>query len=85
GGAVTKQRHGSDPAYYRDIGKVGGSASVAARRARILAELEGRVCEPPTVTTEGSSEQPPTQTQKHLTLLDVLGLDELLRQRGLRA
>jgi general stress protein YciG len=29
GGAVTKRRHGCDPAYYLDIGRRGGSNSVA--------------------------------------------------------
>jgi hypothetical protein len=41
GGAVTKRRHGSNPSYYRDIGRLGGSASVAARKARIAAEFDG--------------------------------------------
>jgi hypothetical protein len=41
GGAVTKRRHGTDPGYYRNIGRLGGHASVAARKARITAELEG--------------------------------------------
>lgn len=40
GGVVTKRRHGSDPRYYRSIGRLGGHASVAARKARIAAELE---------------------------------------------
>lgn len=41
GGAVTKHRHGSDPRYYRDVGRLGGLASVAARKARVAAELDG--------------------------------------------
>ena len=40
GGAVTKRRHGCDPRYYRNIGRRGGEASVAARKARIAAELD---------------------------------------------
>jgi general stress protein YciG len=80
GGAVTKQRHGYDPTYYRDIGRLGGSASVAARKARILAELEGRPCEP--ATTVASSAQSPPQNRRHLTLADILGEEEMLRQRG---
>ena len=40
GGAVTKRRHGCDPRYYRSIGRRGGEASVAARKARIAADLE---------------------------------------------
>ena len=82
GGAVTKRRHGSDPAYYRDIGRLGGSASVAARKARILAELEGRACEPAMVRTTASSAQWPPQIPRHLTLADILGEDEMLCQRG---
>jgi hypothetical protein len=84
GGAVTKRRHGCDPSYYRDIGRLGGSASVAARKRRILAELEGRACEPVTVTTVASSPQPPPQIRRHLTLADIFGVDEMLRQRGVR-
>ncbi|MGC2634913.1 MAG: hypothetical protein WA215_11945 [Candidatus Cybelea sp.] len=50
GGAVTKRRHGYDPRYYRDIGRLGGVASVAARKARIAAELDRvKPCEGPTV------------------------------------
>jgi len=41
GGAVTKRRHGCDPCYYRNIGRRGGQASVAARKARIAADLDG--------------------------------------------
>jgi len=73
GGAVTKRRHGYDPAYYRDIGGLGGSASVAARKARILAELEDQGCEP-TVTTTASSAHSPPQIQRHLTLADIVGV-----------
>ena len=40
GGAVTKRRHGCAPRYYRSIGRRGGEASVAARKARIAADLE---------------------------------------------
>jgi hypothetical protein len=84
GGAVTKRRHGSDPAYYSTIGRIGGFNSVAARKTCILAELEGRVCEPATVPTAASSAQSQPQTQRLLTLADILGVDEMLRQRGVR-
>jgi hypothetical protein len=40
GGAVTKRRHGCDPRYYPNIGRRGGKASVAARKARIAADLD---------------------------------------------
>jgi general stress protein YciG len=33
GGDVTKRRHGKDPRYYPSIGRLGGKASAAARRA----------------------------------------------------
>ncbi len=81
GGAATKR--GADPDYFRTIGRLGGTASVAARKARILAELEG-ACEPATVTTAASSPQPPPQIRRHLTLADILGKEEMLRQRGVR-
>ncbi|HLY02177.1 MAG TPA: hypothetical protein VKR56_06725 [Candidatus Cybelea sp.] len=80
GGAATKR--GADPDYFRTIGRLGGSASVAARKRRIFAELEGRACQPPTVTTAASSAQSPPQVQRHLTLADILGEEEMLRQRG---
>ncbi|MFZ0363017.1 MAG: hypothetical protein WAL67_02285, partial [Candidatus Cybelea sp.] len=44
GGAATKR--GAEPNYYRTIGRLGGEASVAARKRRIYAELDGGVCEP---------------------------------------
>ena len=47
GGAVTKRRYGNNPRYYREIGQLGGKASVAARKARLAAELDG-------VATNGS-------------------------------
>lgn len=50
GGAVTKRRHGCDPRYYRNIGRRGGEASVAARKARIAADLDAvKPGEPPIV------------------------------------
>jgi general stress protein YciG len=41
GGATTKRRYANDPWHYRDVGRLGGYASVAARKARIAAELDG--------------------------------------------
>ncbi len=41
GGAVTKRRYGNNPRYYRDIGRLGGNAPVAARKARLAAEVDG--------------------------------------------
>jgi hypothetical protein len=40
GGATTKQRHGTDPNYYRKIGKEGGAASATARRERFRQQVE---------------------------------------------
>jgi general stress protein YciG len=74
GGDVTKQRHGCDTRYYRDIGRLGGSASVAARKARIAAELE--VAEPdeaPIVEPLAPlAEVAPAQPRAHVTLKDIL-------------
>ena len=49
GGAVTKRRYGNNPRYYRDIGRLGGLASVAARKARLAFELDGGRGEAPMV------------------------------------
>jgi general stress protein YciG len=80
GGAATKQR--TDPGYYQMIGRLGGEASVAARKRRIYAEVEYGVCEPATVSTSAPSaqppESPPPQIKRHLTLADILGEEHLL-------
>jgi general stress protein YciG len=74
GGAVTKRQYGYDPRYYRDIGRLGGCASVAARKARMVAELEGakpgeaQLVEPCAVTSEVS----PVSVRPQLTLKDIL-------------
>jgi hypothetical protein len=74
GGAVTKRRHGSDPRYYRTIGRLGGHASVAARKARIAAELE--VASPGEAPISESfaplAEAAPAKPRAHLTLKDIL-------------
>ena len=74
GGAVTKRRYGNDPNYYRDIGRLGGSASAVARRARVAAELE--------VASPGKApivepfaplpEAPPVHARPVMTLSQVL-------------
>ena len=80
GGAATKR--GADPGYYRTIGRLGGEASVAARKRRIYAELYAEVCEPATVPPSASLPTQPApsspQTKKHLTLADILGEEEVL-------
>jgi len=40
GATTTKQRHGGDSRYWRRIGRLGGQARIAARKARIAVELE---------------------------------------------
>jgi general stress protein YciG len=45
GGAATKRRYGKDPRYYRSIGRLGGKASVAARKLRIFNELDDARCD----------------------------------------
>ena len=60
GGAVTKRRHGHDPRYYRNIGRRGGQASVAARKARIAAELDGvKPGEAPIIETSAALAEAP--------------------------
>jgi hypothetical protein len=76
GGAATKSR--AEPNYYRTIGRLGGEASVAARKRRIFAELEYGVCEPATVPTTAAPAQSPSEIKRHLTLADILGEEYLL-------
>jgi general stress protein YciG len=79
GGAVTKRR--ADPGYYQTIGRLGGEASVAARKRRIYAEVDSGVCEPEAVPTPEPPLQPPSPTpqiKRHLTLSDILGEEYLL-------
>jgi hypothetical protein len=80
GGAATKKLAIEDPQYFRRVGRLGGLASIAARKRRIYAELEGRVCGPATLQASEPTAQapPPPQTAQHLTLLDVLGPEALL-------
>lgn len=76
GGVATKTR--AEPNYYRTIGRLGGEASVVARKRRIYAELEGQACETAAVRQSPPLAQSPPQTNRHLTLADVLGEEELL-------
>jgi len=43
GGAATKRRLVHNPEFFRDIGRLGGQASVAASKARITRSLESEV------------------------------------------
>jgi general stress protein YciG len=81
GGDATRKLVADDPGYYERIGRLGGEASVAARKRRIYAELEGGVCEPVTVTPSAAlaqSPQSPPPIRQHLTLADILGEEYLL-------
>ena len=74
GGATTKRRHGCDPRYYRNIGRRGGEASVAARKARIAADLD-RVLPGDAPITEpraAPAADPPTPTRKPMTFREIL-------------
>ena len=81
GGAATKSEAPSR-AITATIGRLGGEASVAARKRRIYAELDGGVCEPVTVppSVPLPTQPPPSspQTKRHLTLSDILGEDVML-------
>jgi hypothetical protein len=86
GGAVTKRRHGYDPRYYRDIGRRGGQASVAARKARIAADLnaikpgDAPIFEPLATPAEApltepidtSAGTPDVTTRPPITIADVM-------------
>ncbi len=74
GGAATKRRYGYDPKYYRDIGRLGGSASVAARKARITAELEDTSPgEAPIIESYATpAEVTPPLARAGMTLRDIL-------------
>jgi hypothetical protein len=78
GGTATKRD--AEPGYYAMIGRLGGTASVSARKRRIYAEIEGRVCEPLTVPPSPPLAQPtpPPQTKTHLTLADILSEEQRL-------
>lgn len=88
GGAVTKQRHGYDPRYYRDIGRLGGHASVEARKARIAAELDGvKPGEAPIIETSAALAEAPiaepidTAPDTHATARRPVNITELLADR----
>ncbi|MGB8907606.1 MAG: hypothetical protein WCC84_02530 [Candidatus Cybelea sp.] len=79
GGATTKRD--AEPGYYAMIARLGGEASVTARKRRIYAELEGGVCEPVTVPPSAAlaqSPQSPPSIRQHLTLADILSEEEML-------
>lgn len=47
GGAATKRRAATEQNYYAGIGRLGGRASVAARKAKIAAEAEFQPADAP--------------------------------------
>jgi hypothetical protein len=48
GGAATKRLAATEQNYYASIGRLGGRASVAARKAKIVAEVELQPADAPT-------------------------------------
>jgi hypothetical protein len=74
GGAVTKRRHGGSPAYYRRIGRLGGQASAAARKARIAAQLGGAQHGAPTAESSATPNDAatPVCVSPPMTLAQVL-------------
>ena len=88
GGATTKQRHGYDPAYYRDIGRLGGHASVAALTAKITAEFnevesgEAPVVEPTATLAEAPVSEPiDTAPDTRATARSPITIAEVLADR----
>jgi len=88
GGAVTKRRHGCDPRYYRSIGRRGGEASVAARKARIAADLDGaKPSEDPSVEASAALAEAPiaepidTAPDTHASVRRRVNITELLAER----
>lgn len=81
GGAATKQRHGCDPRYYRRVGRLGGQASVAARRARIAAELD-RVepGESPVVAPSAACAEDPPSPTRTTTIREIMADSERARR-----
>jgi hypothetical protein len=74
GGAVTRRLYADDPGRYREIGRLGGNASVAARKARIAVELEDiKPGEAPIVESGAqTTEVTPVLARPPLTLSQVL-------------
>ena len=80
GGAATKRRHGYDPRYYRDIGRRGGQASVAARKARFAAELNAlKPCEGPIVEPLATLAEAPINS--HATACSPITITDVLADR----
>jgi general stress protein YciG len=83
GGAATKLRHGSDPGYYSGIGRRGGHASVAARKAKITAELDAvKPCDASIVEAAlALAEAPPVRERQRVTYKDIKAEIERERRR----
>lgn len=84
GGDVTKQRYANDPGHYRDIGRLGGHASVAARKAKIAAELDGvKPGEASTVEPAiAAAEAPPMRTRSPMTFREILAAKKRMGPRA---
>jgi hypothetical protein len=77
GGATTKRRYGSDPKYYRAVGRMGGVASAAARRERCRREAQAKAAAEgqavaPAILAESPAPRKPTIADE----LRRLGLDD---------
>jgi general stress protein YciG len=88
GGAVTKRRYANDPWHYRDIGRLGGRASVAAWKARIVAELdevepgEAPVFEPTASLAEAPIAEPiDTAPDTYVTTRSPITITEVFADR----
>ena len=66
GAAATKKHVASQPDYYRALGRRGGQASAASRRARIAAELDGVVEAVRDRRRSTAAPRPPLRTFKEL-------------------
>ena len=74
GGAVTKRRYANQPEHYREIGRRGGAASVATRKAKIAAQLESApiVGAPITEPTRSLADAPDAAPRPSITIADIL-------------
>jgi hypothetical protein len=88
GGAVTKRRHGHDHRCYRNIGRRGGHAPVAARKVRIATELDAAESgEAPIVEALAALAEAPltepivTAPDTHATARGRVNITELLADR----
>lgn len=74
GGAATRRRYLNQPGYYRDIGRLGGEASAAARKARIAARLDRAdlSAAPSAEISAAARETPDAPERQIVTLTDIV-------------